>query len=87
MLPGLTLIKVASGLSSPRWLCGNGELRVEANDIAAVYYLSQYGVPFVDGPVLNLYSSYVLAELYPWDMRHWIPPVEVFGKLLRGILD
>lgn len=87
MLSGLALIEAASELSSLRRLCENGELRVEANDMAAVYYLSQRGVPFVGGPALNLYNGHALAELYSWGMRRWIPPVEVSGKLLRGVLD
>ncbi|MCO4078954.1 U32 family peptidase [Pseudomonas aeruginosa] len=87
VLSGLALIEAASELSSLRRLCENGELRVEANDMAAVYYLSQRGVPFVGGPALNLYNGYALAELYSWGMRRWIPPVEVSGKLLRGVLD
>ena len=84
VLSGLALIEAASELSSLRRLCENGELRVEANDMAAVYYLSQRGVPFVGGPALNLYNGHALAELYSWGMRRWIPPVEVSGKLLRG---
>ncbi len=87
MLSGLALIEAASELSSLRRLCENGVLRVEANDMAAVYYLSQRGVPFVGGPALNLYNGHALAELYSWGMRRWIPPVEVSGKLLRGVLD
>ncbi|AWZ90781.1 peptidase U32 family protein [Pseudomonas aeruginosa] len=87
VLSGLALIEAASELSSLRRLCENGELRVEANDMAAVYYLSQRGVPFVGGPALNLYNGHALAELYSWGMRRWIPPVEVSGKLLRGVLD
>ncbi|MFU1921724.1 hypothetical protein ACM6PT_32030, partial [Klebsiella pneumoniae] len=82
VLSGLALIEAASELSSLRRLCENGELRVEANDMAAVYYLSQRGVPFVGGPALNLYNGHALAELYSWGMRRWIPPVEVSGKLL-----
>ena len=85
VLSGLALIEAASELSSLRRLCENGELRVEANDMAAVYYLSQRGVPFVGGPALNLYNGHALAELYSWGMRRWIPPVEVSGKLLRGV--
>ncbi|MGC3535230.1 U32 family peptidase, partial [Pseudomonas aeruginosa] len=52
-----------------------------------VYYLSQRGVPFVGGPAVNVYNGHALAEQYSWGMRRWIPPVEVTGKLLRGVLD
>ncbi len=78
VLSGLALIEAASELSSLRRLCENGELRVEANDMAAVYYLSQRGVPFVGGPALNLYNGHALAELYSWacaaGFRRWKSP-------------
>lgn len=45
VLSGLALIEAASELSSLRRLCENGELRVEANDMAAVYYLSRAACP------------------------------------------
>ena len=63
LLSGLALIEAASELSGLKRLCDNGELRVEANDMAAVHFLHEAGVPFVAGPALNLYNGRALAEL------------------------
>jgi len=80
---GLTLVEAASELSSLRRLCDNGELLVEANDMGAVQYLSEKGLPFVGGPALNLYNGYALAELVNSGMRRWVPPVEIAGSMIR----
>src|SRR5690554_1653950 len=63
VLSGLTLIEAASELSSLRRLCENGEIRVEANDMAAVQFLTNQGVDFVGGPALNVYNAFTLHEL------------------------
>jgi collagenase-like PrtC family protease len=83
VLSGLTLVEAASELSSLRRLCDNGELLVEANDMGAVQYLSEKGLPFVGGPALNLYNGHALAELVNSGMRRWVPPVEISGAMIR----
>ena len=76
VLSGLALVEAASELSSLRRLCENGELLVEANDMGAVQYLSERGLPFVGGPALNLYNGHALAELVNSGMQRWVPPVD-----------
>ncbi|MBU0853610.1 MAG: U32 family peptidase [Gammaproteobacteria bacterium] len=83
VLSGLALVEAASELSSLRRLCENGELLVEANDMGAVQYLSERGLPFVGGPALNLYNGHALAELVSSGMRRWVPPVEISGTMIR----
>ena len=83
VLSGLALVEAASELSSLRRLCENGELLVEANDMGAVQYLSERGLPFVGGPALNLYNGHALAELVSSGMQRWVPPVEISGAMIR----
>ncbi|HAB64142.1 MAG TPA: U32 family peptidase [Pseudomonas sp.] len=83
VLSGLALVEAALELSSLRRLCENGELMVEANDMGAVQYLSEKGVPFVGGPALNLYNGHALAELVSSGMQRWVPPVEISGAMIR----
>lgn len=83
VLSGLALVEAASELSSLRRLCENGELLVEANDMGAVQYLSERGLPFVGGPALNLYNGHALAELVSSGMQRWVPPVELSGAMIR----
>lgn len=86
VISGMALIEAASELSTLRRLCENGEVRVEANDMAAVQYLSQAGVEFTGGPSLNLYNAYALDELVRLGMTRWVPPVEASEALLRNLI-
>lgn len=87
VLSGLTLIEAASELSSLRRLCDNGEIKVEANDMAAVHFLSRKGVEFVGGPALNLYNAFALEELTRNGMTRWVPPVECSADLLAALMQ
>ena len=86
LLSGLALIEAASELSGLKRLCDNGELRVEANDMAAVHFLHEAGVPFVAGPALNLYNGRALAELIDCGLQRWVPPVECSAQLIADTL-
>jgi collagenase-like PrtC family protease len=87
LLSGLALVEAASELSGLRRLCDNGELRVEANDMAAVQFLRERGLPFVAGPALNIYNGYTLAEMLDCGLQRWVPPVECSGALIRACLN
>ncbi len=87
VLSGLALIEAASELSSLRRLCDNGEFMVEANDMAAVQYLSQKKLPFVGGPALNLYNALAVDELRRSGMQRWVPPVECSEVLIRNLVN
>ena len=86
LLSGMALVEAASELSSLRRLCDNGELRVEANDMAAVQFLRERGLPFVAGPALNIYNGHALAELIDCGLQRWVPPVECSGALVQACL-
>ena len=85
-LSGLTLVEAASELSSLKRLCANGEFLVEANDMAAVHYLSEQNVPFVGGPALNIYNGHTLAEFIAAGMMRWSPPVESPAQIISAAL-
>lgn len=87
VLSGLALIEAASELSSLRRLCDNGEIKVEANDMAAVHYLSRKGVEFVGGPSLNVYNAFALEELTRNGLTRWVPPVECSADLLAALMQ
>ncbi|MBF7728676.1 U32 family peptidase [Pseudomonas sp. N040] len=87
LLSGLALVEAGSELSSLRRLCDNGELRVEANDMGAVQFLRERGLPFVAGPALNLYNGHALAELIDCGLQRWVPPVECSAALLEATLQ
>ena len=87
VLSGLTLIEAASELGSLRRLCENGEIKVEANDMAAVQFMTSQGVEFVGGPALNIYNAFTLNELVSRGMSRWVPPVECSADLLAALMD
>lgn len=86
VVSGLTLIEANSELSALKRLCDNGEFSVEANDMAAVQFLSERGLPFVGGPALNIYSGHTLAEFIDSGMRRWSPPVECSASIISSAL-
>jgi predicted lipid carrier protein YhbT len=63
VLSTLALIEAESELKTLRRLCGNGRFLVEANDLGAVRLLLEADVPFVAGPLLNVYNPRTLAVL------------------------
>jgi len=87
VLSGLTLIEAASELSSLRRLCENGEIKVEANDMAAVQFMASQGIEFVGGPALNIYNAFTLNELVSRGMSRWVPPVECSADLLAALIE
>lgn len=86
VISGLALLEAASELSALRRLCENGDIRVEANDMAAVQFLSQRGEQFTGGPALNLYNAFALDEMVRLGMTRWVPPVEVSQALLINLV-
>jgi collagenase-like PrtC family protease len=86
ILSTLTLIEAESELSTLTRLCENGDLLVEANDMAAVELLRDRHLPFVGGPALNLYNLPALERMQSAGMVRWVPPVEYDRDSLRTIL-
>jgi len=86
LLSGLTLIEAKSEVGSLKRLCDNGEFMVEANDMAAVEFLSERGLPFVGGPALNIYNAPTLVEFINAGMQRWSPPVELSARSIAATL-
>ena len=86
VLSTLSLVEARSEAAQVRRLCDNGEMRVEANDYTAVYHLESHGIPFVAGPMLNIYSGRALRAMQRLGAFRWVPPVELPGASLRGVL-
>lgn len=82
-LSTMTLIESASELGALRRLCRNSEFPVEANDIAAVYQLSQLGKAFVTGPAVNVYNSRTLDKLKELGLERWVLPLELGFDAVR----
>ncbi|MBQ0785809.1 MAG: U32 family peptidase [Amphritea sp.] len=87
VLSTLSLLEAESELKMLRRICSNGDLMVEANDMAAVQLLSQQGIPFVTGPSINVYNLPVLKQLYSSGMRRWVMPVELGAQTLEELLQ
>jgi collagenase-like PrtC family protease len=87
VLSTLALLEAESELKMLRRICTNGDLMVEANDMAAVQLLSKQGIPFVTGPSINVYNLPVLKQLYSSGMRRWVMPVELGAKTLEELLQ
>nr|MDT0253953.1 U32 family peptidase [Endozoicomonas sp.] len=67
-------------------VCENGQLTVEANDMAAVHYLSKAGLPFITGPSVNLYSAEALQVLHRTGLKRWVLPVELSFDHLKMVM-
>lgn len=83
VLSTLSLLEAESELKTLRRICDNGELMVEANDMAAVQILSRKGVPFVTGPTVNIYNSETLKLFIGNGLRRWTLPVELSRTTLQ----
>ncbi len=83
VLSTLSLLEAESELKTLRRICDNGELLVEANDMAAVQILSRMGLPFVTGPTVNIYNSETLKVLEQAGLKRWVMPLELSRSTLR----
>lgn len=87
VLSTLSLLEAESELKTLRRICDNGEILVEANDMAAVQILSQKGVPFVTGPTVNIYNGETLKVLAEAGLKRWVTPVELSRTTLQHLLE
>lgn len=81
------LLESESEMKTLRRVCGNGEFRVEANDLGAVGVLRENGIEnWVAGPHLNIYNSSTLALFRRLGATRWVPPVEMGRDRLAELL-
>ncbi|AFV00146.1 U32 family peptidase [Simiduia agarivorans] len=86
ILSTMTLIESGADLKGVKRLCDNEGLLVEANDIAAIHYLSEKKLPFVAGPAINIYNAQSLQFLMSQGLKRWVVPVELGQQQLRAAL-
>jgi collagenase-like PrtC family protease len=86
VLSSLALLMADSELNSLKKLCDNAPVKVEANDMSAVQFLTERNVPFVCGPSINTYNARTLKLLSQAGAVRWVMPVELSRECLRSIL-
>lgn len=86
VLSTLALVEAESEVGQIARVCGNGDFLVEANDAAALDVLLDNGVRFVGGIGLNIYNARTLSWLRQAGLVRWIPPVEMSGEQIAGIV-
>jgi collagenase-like PrtC family protease len=87
VLSTMTLLESPAEIQVLRKLCNNGELLVEANDIAAVQILHEHKLPFVCGPAINCYNLATLKVLLKQGMTRWVMPVELSGDWFANLMQ
>lgn len=85
VLSTLALVEAESELGAMRRIVTNGSYLVEANDVAALNMLDGASVPFVAGPLLNIYNGEMLGLLRSLGARRWVLPVELSREELAGL--
>ncbi len=70
------LLESGTDVSTMHRIAGNGDFRVEANDMGAVHCLAGK-VPFVAGPHLNLYNLASLQWMTKLGASRWVMPLEM----------
>ncbi len=87
VLSTLALLEAESELKTLRRLCDNGDMMIEANDMAGVQLMADKGLPFVAGNSINIYNARTLKTLHKSGMQRWVMPVELSGATLADILS
>lgn len=87
VLSSLALLMADSELNSLKKLCDNAPVKIEANDMSAVQFLTERNVPFVCGPSINIYNARTLRLLNQQGAMRWVMPVELSSTCLRSILS
>jgi collagenase-like PrtC family protease len=85
ILSSLTLLEAASELGALKKLCRNDTFMVEANDIAAIQFLSASDKNFVSGPNINIYNHRSLRLLAGKGLKRWVLPVELGLETLKDL--
>ncbi|MEO8022939.1 U32 family peptidase [Polaromonas sp.] len=70
------LLESGSEVGTMHRITGNGDFRVEANDMGAVHRLAGK-LPFVAGPHLNLYNPASLQWMASLGASRWVMPLEM----------
>jgi collagenase-like PrtC family protease len=87
VLSTMALLESAPELMTMRQLIKNGQILIEANDLAAVQIAQDMELPFVIGPAINCYNIATLKVLLSQGMTRWVMPVELSGDWLKTLLQ
>lgn len=82
----MALLEAPSELNNMKRFCDNGEFMIEANDVSAIHFMQQQGLPFVVGPAINCYNVQTLKLLLDKGMKRWVMPVELSRDWLVNVL-
>ncbi len=86
ILSSQSLIESESDLKALRQIIGQGEFRVEANDMGAVRLLAEAGVTdWVAGPTLNIFNPHTLELLMEAGAGRWVVAPEIPGAALAEV--
>ena len=86
VLSTMALLESAAELMTMRQLIKQGQILIEANDLAAVQLAQDMKVKFVIGPAINCYNIATLKVLLKQGMTRWVMPVELSGDWLKILL-
>jgi O2-independent ubiquinone biosynthesis protein UbiV len=84
VLSTLTLIEAASELAQQARIVKNNQYKIEANDVAAIYQLSEQQA-FIIGPHINVYNGETLALFADKGACRWVVPVELGRETVISI--
>lgn len=87
VLSTLTLIEQQAELKQLKTIIDNGEFLVEANDMGAVAWLHERGLPFVAGSALNIYNECSLRLMVKQGLQRWVLPVELSRDWILRLLE
>ena len=81
-----SLIESESDLKTLRQITGQGDFRVEANDMGAVRLLEAHQVTnWIAGPTLNIFNPQTLDLLMTAGARRWVVAPEISGADLTAV--
>lgn len=86
VLSTMALLESAAELMTMRQLIKQGQILIEANDLAAVQLAQNINAKFVIGPAINCYNIATLKVLLTQGMIRWVMPVELSGDWLKTLL-
>ena len=87
VLSTLTLIMADSELKRLKRICANDEYLIEANDMAALNFLSSNNKQFITGPSVNIYNSQTLNYFQNKGLVRWCAPIELSQESLKTTID
>ena len=86
VLSTLILLEADSELKRLEHICANSRFKVEANDMSAVYLLTNKA-DFIAGPHINTYNPGTIDLLHDCGAKRWVMPFELGKDTLRDLIE